>query len=655
MTTLAVFPKFYATDSNGNPLNGGKLYTYVAGTTTPLATYTDQSGSTPNANPVILDASGLANVWLGSASYKMVLKTSADVTLWTVDNIKANPGDTAVIATGSTENRTLSNRFADQINVKDFGAKGDGSTDDVIAITAADTYGPLIFPKGTYVIGNNLTIANHVTMLSGAKLQIASGKTVTFNGGFDAPVGQVFSGSGAAAFSSKYVITGYPEWWGATTNLGADCTAALNACFTACSITQLQPADYYVSTILKLNTPGRILRGTGCFYNGVTGDSTRIVSLSGSSNIIQVGPDAQPGAINLYTQGISLEDFEVSRAVAPVISSNCVGIKSQWTLYQRIKNVKSVESLRGFEYVGTVACHTHNCWSFRSSAGTGAGTDYWYGYYINGNGTIPASGGNASIYFGDNNANCVLAISNSNGYYLDGNWADTSIVNAEVTGCATGYSYQGNGSAVLGYGETDTRLINAVCDGYTFAGIDINNMSKFGTLTINTGFTAASSTATPTASIYVRNSTGQITINGIQHVMGNNTSTTAGLLISSSNNVMSIGNVYQECSTYPVLMTSAGNCTIIDRTCNHSRVALAIAQMTSSGACKIEMSCTGVANGANLGYQLVGAGNVRNEVNCTGINSSIINGGSTNKLQINGVAVTVTGLSGTNLVSGVMT
>ena len=75
-------------DSNGNPLAGGKLYAYVAGTSTPQDTYTDQSGDTENANPVVLDANGEANVWIDSAlAYKFVLKDADDVTQWTVDGV----------------------------------------------------------------------------------------------------------------------------------------------------------------------------------------------------------------------------------------------------------------------------------------------------------------------------------------------------------------------------------------------------------------------------------------------------------------------------------------------------------------------------------------------------------------------------------------
>ena len=87
MTTLTPTPKQQFLDANGNPLSGGKVYTYAAGTTTPLVTYTDSSGSVPNTNPIILDSRGEAAIWLGVASYKLKLTTSTDVEIWTVDNI----------------------------------------------------------------------------------------------------------------------------------------------------------------------------------------------------------------------------------------------------------------------------------------------------------------------------------------------------------------------------------------------------------------------------------------------------------------------------------------------------------------------------------------------------------------------------------------
>lgn len=87
--TVMPSPWFTGLDDDGNPLVGGKLYTYAAGTTTPLATYSDVDLTTPNANPVILDGAGRATVYLESASYKFVLKDSSDVTIRTQDNVSA--------------------------------------------------------------------------------------------------------------------------------------------------------------------------------------------------------------------------------------------------------------------------------------------------------------------------------------------------------------------------------------------------------------------------------------------------------------------------------------------------------------------------------------------------------------------------------------
>ena len=77
-------------DNNGVPLAGGLLYTYQAGSSTPLTTYTTVNGTIPNSNPIILDSAGRTpqEVWMQTGySYKFVLQTSAGVTLQTLDNL----------------------------------------------------------------------------------------------------------------------------------------------------------------------------------------------------------------------------------------------------------------------------------------------------------------------------------------------------------------------------------------------------------------------------------------------------------------------------------------------------------------------------------------------------------------------------------------
>lgn len=97
--TLMPYAKMQWFDNNGNPCNACKLYTYAAGTLTPLSTYSDSALSTPNANPVVADASGRMTVYLSATSYKFILKTSADVTLWTQDNVASTSLATSAIGT----------------------------------------------------------------------------------------------------------------------------------------------------------------------------------------------------------------------------------------------------------------------------------------------------------------------------------------------------------------------------------------------------------------------------------------------------------------------------------------------------------------------------------------------------------------------------
>ena len=77
-------------DDNGVPLAGGLIYTYQAGSSTPLVTYTTNGGTIANANPIVLDASGRTpqEIWLLTGySYKFVLQTANAVLIQTLDNI----------------------------------------------------------------------------------------------------------------------------------------------------------------------------------------------------------------------------------------------------------------------------------------------------------------------------------------------------------------------------------------------------------------------------------------------------------------------------------------------------------------------------------------------------------------------------------------
>jgi microcystin-dependent protein len=79
-------PRFRAFDANGDPLAGGLLETYAAGTSTPLAVYTDQALSVAHSNPVVLDANGEATIYIAAGlAYKFVLKNSSGAQQYSID------------------------------------------------------------------------------------------------------------------------------------------------------------------------------------------------------------------------------------------------------------------------------------------------------------------------------------------------------------------------------------------------------------------------------------------------------------------------------------------------------------------------------------------------------------------------------------------
>lgn len=119
--------------NGGLPLNGGLLYTYQAGGTTPQATYTTSTGLIQNANPIVLDASGRPpnEIWVtDQVPYRFDLKDSAGSLIKTYDNLNlpisslAYSGGSSLIGfiasgTGATA-RTVQSKLRDIISAADF-------------------------------------------------------------------------------------------------------------------------------------------------------------------------------------------------------------------------------------------------------------------------------------------------------------------------------------------------------------------------------------------------------------------------------------------------------------------------------------------------------------------------------------------------------
>lgn len=88
---LATYPLFHGFYPNGEPLIGGHLFTYEAGTSTPAAVYHDAAATMPHQNPVTLNDRGEALIHI-TQPMLWRLETPVGVELWTVDNIIGSGG-----------------------------------------------------------------------------------------------------------------------------------------------------------------------------------------------------------------------------------------------------------------------------------------------------------------------------------------------------------------------------------------------------------------------------------------------------------------------------------------------------------------------------------------------------------------------------------
>jgi hypothetical protein len=164
--------------SNALPANGGFINTYLAGTTTPAATYTTSAGNVANTNPIVLSPAGIPpfEIWLtGGVSYKFIITDILGVQIGpTYDNIYGigdltapnvnNAANVSYTPVGSGATITnVAAKLGEFRSVKDFGAKGDGVTDDTAAINLAlaSTATEVFFPSGTYIISGTLLPSPH--------------------------------------------------------------------------------------------------------------------------------------------------------------------------------------------------------------------------------------------------------------------------------------------------------------------------------------------------------------------------------------------------------------------------------------------------------------------------------------------------------------
>lgn len=115
-------PRWSIPGNSGAVASGYHVYFYQPGTSTPKDTYTDHTGTVANANPVVLDARGEANIWL-DGTYKVIAytgdKDNGGVLVWSQNNY--GEGTSSVLQ--GNFNLCLNGSFEEDTN-------GDGEPDN---------------------------------------------------------------------------------------------------------------------------------------------------------------------------------------------------------------------------------------------------------------------------------------------------------------------------------------------------------------------------------------------------------------------------------------------------------------------------------------------------------------------------------------------
>ena len=283
MASRLELPKFQAFDSSGDPLTGGLLYTYTIGTTTPKATYTDAEAGTPQANPIVLNSRGEADSDIyGIGYYKMVLKTSTGVEIYTIDSIAG-------------VNESTMTTIGDYSGDFDAAITAIAATETTLYVDSAATMSAVVTVPSTCAViiqkggsidqaGNALTFNGPLIMQGGT---ITNDAALAINGPFEAGLYKVFSDTGAVTFT-KNIDEIYPQWWGASPSASAAvndaaCTYAV-ASVGSTGIPIHIPAGTYAKTTAITSTSSNFnLKGDGKYSS--------ILSITGAVDGIVLGQD----------------------------------------------------------------------------------------------------------------------------------------------------------------------------------------------------------------------------------------------------------------------------------------------------------------------------------------------------------------------------
>ena len=314
--------------------------------------------------------------------------------------------------TGAVQ-RTVESKLQDVVSVKDFGAVGDGVTDDRAAIAAAAAASSEIyFPVGTYKINTSVSIGSTVVFADGAVLKPASGQTVTLSKAIKANRHKIFDTSLGGSFAvTRRESVGYPEWFGAVIDSSANAAtnlAAISSTLDVFAECNLAGGDYFISDSLRITSSFKRLQG---HFFGIGGNSkigqTRLVVNSNTADCVKVYTEGLPDDRTLWISDVTIRDIQLARNSAPIMSAtaigSCAALRIECAKWIQTERVWCADHIIGVLTRKTVRVYLRSTHVLRVSSGAaGAVPMHCIGFWLDGTERISGFvSNNASMYLFD--------------------------------------------------------------------------------------------------------------------------------------------------------------------------------------------------------------------------------------------------------------
>lgn len=280
-------------DINGRPLVNGNVFYYEPNTETPKTTYADMASTTPNPNPVVLDARGEAVIW-GTGTYRQIVKDASGVTIWD-QTVDTPAGGAALSSTTGAGGAALIGFDGDTL-ADFFLSKNNRVVDSIAALrTISKTTYTRAFVTGYYAAGDGG---------GGAYWYDPTDTTSADNGGTII----VASDGGRWKLTSTSVVT--LKQFGAKGDGTTDDTSAFNAALSVItSILRIPAGKYKISSAITVaNSFGLTIEGDGA--------SVQFPGTTYENNSVLIFDSAAAGSDGLYFNtfvGLTLKNIVISQ------------------------------------------------------------------------------------------------------------------------------------------------------------------------------------------------------------------------------------------------------------------------------------------------------------------------------------------------------